>query len=79
MHFIFSPDARDFLKKHQLALESPYVSEHLHEWIDLVFGFKQRGSEAVEAHNGNTHLKKTEVTLNPNYSKKFHVYFIFSF
>lgn len=27
------------------------MSEHLHEWIDLVFGFKQRGSEAVAAHN----------------------------
>uniref|UniRef100_A0A3B5L6U0 Uncharacterized protein n=1 Tax=Xiphophorus couchianus TaxID=32473 RepID=A0A3B5L6U0_9TELE len=47
----WASDASDFLKKHQLALESQYVSEHLHEWIDLVFGFKQRGSEAVEAHN----------------------------
>ncbi|XP_042366691.1 protein FAN [Plectropomus leopardus] len=47
----WASDANDFLQKHRTALESQYVSEHLHEWIDLVFGFKQRGSEAVAAHN----------------------------
>uniref|UniRef100_A0A8C2ZHF4 Neutral sphingomyelinase activation associated factor n=1 Tax=Cyclopterus lumpus TaxID=8103 RepID=A0A8C2ZHF4_CYCLU len=47
----WASDTRDFLQKHRTALESQYVSEHLHEWIDLVFGFRQRGSEALAAHN----------------------------
>ncbi|KAK2858608.1 hypothetical protein Q5P01_003228 [Channa striata] len=47
----WASDASDFLQKNKAALESQYVSEHLHEWIDLVFGYKQRGSEAVAAHN----------------------------
>ncbi|XP_037549918.1 protein FAN [Nematolebias whitei] len=47
----WASDFSDFLQKHKAALESPFVSEHLHEWIDLVFGFKQKGSEAVAAHN----------------------------
>ncbi|KAJ5068516.1 beige/beach-related [Anaeramoeba ignava] len=41
----------DFIHKHRSALECEYVSQHIHEWIDLIFGFKQRGEEAIKAYN----------------------------
>lgn len=44
--------ADEFIRINRLALESEYVSENLHSWIDLIFGCKQRGEEAVMAHNG---------------------------
>ena len=33
-------------------MESEYVSQNIHHWIDLIFGYKQRGEEAEKAHNG---------------------------
>ncbi|KAJ3447163.1 beige/beach-related [Anaeramoeba flamelloides] len=41
----------EFIKINREALESEYVSEHLNEWIDLIFGYKQKGKEAVKAVN----------------------------
>lgn len=41
----------EFIHRNREALESEYVSSNLHQWIDLVFGYKQRGKPAVEAAN----------------------------
>lgn len=41
----------DFIRKHRLALESNYVSSQLNHWIDLIFGFKQRGKHAQNSYN----------------------------
>lgn len=49
-------DPKIFIAKNREALESPYVSEHLHEWLDLIFGVKQSGPLAVESINVFNHL-----------------------
>ncbi|KAK7077189.1 WD repeat and FYVE domain-containing protein 3 [Halocaridina rubra] len=49
-------DAREFIRLHRAALECDYVSSHLHEWIDLIFGYKQQGQPAIDAVNVFHHL-----------------------
>lgn len=44
-------DPIEFIRKHREALESKYVSEHIHLWIDLIFGYRQRGPAAKSALN----------------------------
>ena len=47
-----------FIIKNRLALESDYVSKHINNWIDLIFGYKQKGEEAIKAMNLFFHLLK---------------------
>ncbi|CAI5757465.1 unnamed protein product [Candida verbasci] len=49
-------DPKIFIDKNREALESPYVSANLHLWIDLIFGFKQDGIEAINSLNVFHHL-----------------------
>ena len=44
-------NAFEFIRLHRDALESEYVSNNIHNWIDLIFGYKQTGQAAVDAHN----------------------------
>ena len=48
-------DTHEFIDLHRKALESEYVSENLHLWIDLIFGYKQRGKNAEQALNIFSH------------------------
>ena len=49
-------DPHEFIRIHRMALESDYVSQNLHHWIDLVFGYKQQGQQAAESLNVFHHL-----------------------
>jgi hypothetical protein len=49
-------DPEKFIKVMRNALESDYCSEMLPHWIDLIFGYKQRGPEAEKSDNLFYHL-----------------------
>ncbi|KAG8453968.1 hypothetical protein GDO86_000553 [Hymenochirus boettgeri] len=55
----------EFVRINRLALESEFVSCQLHQWIDLIFGYKQQGPEAERALNMFYYLTY-EGTVNLN-------------
>lgn len=42
---------RNFVLIHRQAFESEIVRKNLNQWIDLIFGFKQKGKAAIDAVN----------------------------
>ena len=52
----WAADSAEFIRIHRLALESEYVSQNLHHWVDLIFGYKQKGKAAIDANNVFFHL-----------------------
>lgn len=47
VNYYYPGDVREFIRVHRSALECDYVSAHLHEWIDLIFGYKQQGMSSI--------------------------------
>lgn len=46
----------EFIRINREALESEYVSMNIHKWIDMIFGYKQKGPEAEACYNVFTHV-----------------------
>ena len=47
----WAKSSSEFVEKHRGALESEYVRSYLNDWIDLIFGYKQKGFSAVKSDN----------------------------
>ncbi len=53
----FAPTPAEFISYHRKVLESPEVSERLHSWIDVTFGYCLIGQAAID--NLNVPLNQT--------------------
>ena len=60
--WVESPE--EFIRLHRKVLESDYVCAHLHDWIDLTFGYKLVGSAAEKAKNVYLHLVDQHQTIS---------------
>lgn len=47
----WAKNPRDFIRKCSKALECEYVSQSIHHWIDLIFGYKSSGPNALKYDN----------------------------
>jgi len=63
----WSSDPLSFLQKMREALESPFVNQNLHHWIDLIFGYKQRGPAAIEFNNCNIIFINKQLSISSSY------------
>ncbi|KAF7269361.1 hypothetical protein GWI33_017614 [Rhynchophorus ferrugineus] len=52
----WAENPKHFVSVLKEALESDIVSNNIHHWIDLIFGYKQKGDEALKANNLFYHL-----------------------
>ncbi len=55
------------------------MSQHLHLWVDLIFGLKQYGPEAVKADNVFFHLTYEQNMTNLNVLDEVHLPFLLCF
>ncbi|CRG96289.1 neutral-sphingomyelinase activation factor protein, putative [Plasmodium gallinaceum] len=66
-------NSKNFLIIMKNALESNYVNQHLNEWIDLIFGYKQNGKIAKENFNLFHPLTYMHAILNEKISSEYNI------
>ncbi|GKT34443.1 Neurobeachin-like protein 2 [Aduncisulcus paluster] len=69
----YARNAEHFISIHRRALEGEYVSKNINNWIDLIFGYKQRGQPAIDAHNVFFHLSyegATDIQALPSHKRE---------